>query len=297
MAHHTNPGGGKKMKIRYSIIGFINVVLISLVALTAGCGKQNAPEQQTQEDSDSKSHFRATYDPIHFKPAIANASNEECLACHREVLEDLVRPISPAGVKATDTLAWYQRLSTYTGEQDTFHRRHLVTPMAKELMNLQCNTCHEGHDPREEAPGSSATAAAQDDNAFTLRKQVNPETICLKCHGQFPGWELMRLPGTWEEVKQYFKNDCLACHVATRTQRHRVSYLKADAIEATAIAAQEKGNGADVCLGCHGGRAWYRVPYPYARNPWPEMPEGTPEWAKDRPTHSESRFIQTEQKP
>jgi len=208
-----------------------------------------------------------------------------------------VGPVSMAGVKAEDTLAWYQQLVTYKGEQDTFHRRHLATPMAKELMNLQCNTCHEGHDPREEAQGSSATAAAQDDHGFTLRKQVNPETTCLKCHGQFPGWELMRLPGTWDEVKPYFKNDCLACHVSTRTQRHQVNYLKADAIEAAATAAKESGHGADVCMGCHGGRAWYRIAYPYARNPWPEMPEGTPEWAKDRPTHSESRFIKIEPKP
>ncbi|MBP9228896.1 MAG: hypothetical protein KBF41_12480 [Azonexus sp.] len=297
MARSTNPCGRKKMKIRYSIIGLITAALIPLISLTAGCGKQSVPEPRTQEDIDSKSHFRATYDPLHFKPAIASATNEQCLACHREVLEDRVRPVSPAGVKAQDTRAWYQQISTYKGEQDTFHRRHLVTPMAQELMNLQCNTCHEGHDPREEAPGSSATGATQDETGFTLRKQVNPETTCLKCHGQFPGWELMRLPGTWDETKHYFQNDCLTCHVSTRTHRHQVNYLKADAIEAAAITAKESGNGADVCLGCHGARAWYRIAYPYARNPWPEMPEGMPDWAKDRPVHSESRFIKTEQKP
>ena len=92
--------------------------------------------------------------------------------------------------RLTDSLAWYQQVSTYSGEQDTFHRRHLVTPLAKQLMNLKCNTCHEGHDPREEAPGSSATAAPQDDAGFTLRKQVNPETSCLKCHGQM-NWPVM----------------------------------------------------------------------------------------------------------
>jgi hypothetical protein len=285
------------MNERYSRIEFVTAALILLVVFLAGCGKPDAPRQQAQEDVDSNSHLRATYDPLHFKPAIANASNEQCLACHREILEDRVRPVSLAGVKAADTQAWYQQLATYKGEQDTFHRRHLETPMAKALMNLQCNTCHEGHDPREEAPGSSATAAAQDDRGFTLRKQVNPETTCLKCHGQFPGWELMRLPGTWDEVTPFFKNDCLACHVSTRTQRHQVNYLKADAIEAAAMAAKKNGNGADVCMGCHGGRSWYRIAYPYARNPWPEMPEGTPEWAIDRPTHSESRFIKTEQKP
>jgi hypothetical protein len=285
------------MNKRHSIARFVVAGLISLAALLNGCGNSAPPEQHAQEDMDSKSLHRATYDPLHFKPAILSASNEQCLTCHREVIEDRVRPVSQAGVKAEDSLAWYQRVSTYKGEQDTFHRRHLVTPMAKELMNLQCNTCHEGHDPRDEAPGTSATAASQDDTGFTLRKQVNPETTCLKCHGQFPGWELMRLPGTWDETKHFFKNDCLACHVSTRTQRHQVNYLKADAIEAAAMAAKESENGADVCLGCHGSRAWYRIAYPYARNPWPEMPEGMPEWAKDRPTHSESRFTKTEPKP
>ena len=297
MARGSNPCGRKKMNKRYSIIGFVAAALIPLFMLLVGCGKPADSKQQAKEELDNKSLFRATYDPLHFKPAIASASNEQCLACHREVLEDRVRPVSPAGVKAQDTLAWYQRTSTYKGEQDTFHRRHLATPMAKELMNLQCNTCHEGHDPREEAPGSSATGASQDDTGFTLRKQVNPETTCLKCHGQFPGWELMRLPGTWDETKHYFQNDCLACHSSTRTNRHQVNYLKADAIEAAATATKENGNGADVCLCCHGARAWYRIAYPYARNPWPEMPEGTPDWAKDRPTKSESRFIKTEQKP
>lgn len=286
------------MSERYPIIGPVMAVLISFVALLAGCGNQSAPEQQAQEeDIDSKSHLRAVYSPLHFQPAIASASNEQCLACHREILEDRVRTASPAGVKAADTQAWYQLLSTYQGEQDTFHRRHLATPLASAWMNLQCNTCHEGHDPREEAPGSSATAAAQDGNTFTLRKQVNPETTCLKCHGQFPGWELMRLPGTWPEVRHFFKNDCLACHVSTRTVRHQVNYLKADAIEAAAAAAKDSGSGDEVCLGCHGGRAWYRIAYPYPRNPWPEMPEGMPDWAKDRPAHSELRFIKTEPKP
>lgn len=284
------------MSTRYATLTLVTATLIALAAVLGGCGKSGAPAQLAQEDPDSKSHLRATYDPLHFKPAITTASNEQCLACHREVLEDRVRPVSPAGLKAEVTLAWYQLTSTYQGEQDTFHRRHLESPMAKELMNLQCNTCHEGHDPREEAPGSSATGASQDDRGFTLRKQVNPETSCLKCHGQFPGWELMRLPGTWEEAKPFFKNDCLACHVSTRTHRHQVNYLNADAIEAAATKAMASGNSADVCMGCHGGRAWYRIPYPYARNPWPEMPEGTPEWARERPTHSDPRFTRTEPK-
>lgn len=279
------------------IIGGVIVAMVTVVALTVGIGRSPPADRPGQDGDNARNYLRAVYNPLHFKPAIETASNEQCLACHREILEDRVRPASPAGVKASEAKAWYQRVSTYAGEQETFHRRHLVTPLARQLMNLQCNTCHDGHDPREEAPGASATSPPQSDNAFTLRKQVNPETTCLKCHGQFPGWELMRLPGTWEEVRPFFKNDCLACHVSTRTNRHRVNYLKADAIEAAAMAARENGNGADVCIGCHGGRAWYRIAYPYARNAWPEMPEGTPDWAKDRPTQSESRFLKSEPKP
>ena len=231
----------------------------------------------------SKDHLRATYDPIHFQPAIAKATDEQCLACHREVLEDRVRPQSPAGVKAATSKAWYQRLSTYQGEQDTFHRRHLVTPLARELMDLRCNTCHQGHDPRDETPGSSATAAPQSTGDFTLRKQVNPSATCLRCHGQMPV-QLMGLPGPWPQVKETFGDSCLTCHAAIRTSRHQVTYLKAAAIEAAGA------KNADVCYGCHGGRAWYRISYPYPRHPWAGMPAEVPSWAKDRPAESEARF-------
>ena len=57
-------------------------------------------------------------------------------------------------------------------------------------------------------------------------------------------------------------------------------------------------DSADACHGCHGGRAWYRISYPYARTPWPDMPTEVPEWAKSRPTQSEARFLkQTAGKP
>ncbi len=205
-------------------------------------------------------HLRAIYSPMHFKPAIAAATDAQCLACHREVLDDRVRTTSPAGFMSTDAKVAYQTLSTYTGEQETFHRRHMVTPLAKQLMRLRCNTCHEGHDPREEASGASATSTPQTDMGFTLRKQVNPETTCLKCHGQMP-WQIMvGLKGPWPQVKGDNENNCLFCHAKTRTIRHRVDYLNTEAIEAAG------GANADVCYGCHGGRAWYRVSYPYSRN-------------------------------
>ena len=231
-----------------------------------------------------KDHLRATYDPIHFKPAIDKATDAQCLACHKEVLEDKVRETSPAGIKAANSKAWYQQMSTYAGEQDTFHRRHLVTPMAKELMNLSCTTCHQGNDPREEAPGSSATAMPQSTDAFTLRKQVNPETTCLKCHGQM-NIQVMGLPSPWHESKEMFGNSCLTCHAAIRTKRHQVTYLKAEAIEAAGA------KNADTCYGCHGGRSWYRISYPYPRHAWEGMAPEVPDWAKGRPTESEARFL------
>lgn len=266
------------------------VILASAWGVGAGREARQAADRERVMDLDGKL-LRASYSPLHFKPAIDTVTDEQCLACHREVLEDKLRVASPAGVRAADSLAWYQITSTYSGEQDSFHRRHLVTPLAKQLMDLRCNTCHQGHDPREEAQGASATSTPQTDARFTLRKQVNPEATCLKCHGQMPAKEIMGLTGPWHEVKDMFQNDCLGCHAAFRTNRHQVSYLKADAIEDAAKAGQATKTGTDVCYGCHGGRAWYRISYPYARNPWPGMPEVTPEWARLRPRHSEIRFL------
>jgi hypothetical protein len=230
-----------------------------------------------------KDILRATYDPIHFRPAIETARDGQCLACHREVLDDKVRDASPAGVKAGASKAWYQQFATYGGEQDTFHRRHLVTPLARELMNLSCTTCHQGSDPRDEAQGTSATGTPQGDHGFTLRKTVNPETTCLKCHGQM-NTAVMGLPGPWPKSREMFAGSCLTCHAAIRTNRHQVSYLKAEAIEAAG------SRNADACYGCHGGRSWYRIAYPYARHAWEGMPADVPGWAKDRPTRSEERF-------
>ena len=272
----------------------VGLSILALVACTAlaGAGLGWHLRQQPTEASKavvlpvggaSDDLLRATYDPIHFLPAIASATDAQCLACHKDVLEDRVRETSPAGLKASASKAWYQQLSTYQGEQETFHRRHLVTPLARELMNLSCNTCHQGHDPREEAPGSSATAASQASADFTLRKQVNVETTCLKCHGQMNS-AVMGLPAAWPASKDMFGNSCLTCHAAIRTNRHEVSYLKAAAIEAAGA------SNADTCYGCHGGRAWYRLNYPYPRHAWDGMPTEVPDWAKDRPTVSEARF-------
>jgi hypothetical protein len=60
--------------------------------------------------------------------------------------------------------------------------------------------------------------------------------------------------------------------------------LKPEAIE------QAAAQNSDVCYGCHGGRAWYRISFPYPRHPWANMPAEVPEWAKGRSTQSEDRF-------
>lgn len=222
----------------------------------------------------------ARWDPIHLSPQIETATDEQCLSCHQEILTRKPLSESPAGVKTEQTIAWYQTLSTYEGEQETFHRRHLVTPLARELMSLRCNTCHQGSDPREEAPSTVSAKIG----AFTLRKSVNPET-CHMCHGQF-NYQSMGLPGPWAEVREAFSNNCMTCHNIFRTNRHNVNFLKLEAIEA---AGAESG---DICYGCHGGRSWYRTSYPYPRHSWPNMPTQVPAWAADRPVESQKRFLE-----
>ncbi len=255
-----------------------------LLWIAAGLApRQTSPPEEASRAAEAD-YLRAAHDPLHFRPAIETARDAQCLACHREVLEDRVRAATPSGLKTETLRAWYQQASTYEGDQETFHRRHLVTPLAKRLMRLRCNTCHQGHDPREEAPGSSADSPSLPDNGFVLRKQVDPEASCLKCHGRF-SWQLMGLPGPWPQHGPALGNDCLSCHVSIRTRRHEVNYLDAAAIESAGR------QDAEVCYGCHGGRAWYRISYPYARTPWPGMPEETPEWARLRPTRSEARFL------
>ena len=224
---------------------------------------------------------KTRWNPIHFKPQINSATNEQCLSCHKEVLEDKPLAQSLAGVKAADSLAWYQTLDTYQGPQDTLHRRHLVGPLATRLMDMKCNTCHQGSDPREQAPIPPTTT----DAGFTLRKRVDPN-VCLMCHGRFNHEVMTGLTDTWPNVRDMFSNNCLSCHVAFRTNRHKVNFLKPEAIEE---AGQESG---DSCYGCHGGRQWYRINFPYPRHAWPGMSPDQPDWAKNRMTESEVRFLQ-----
>ncbi len=240
---------------------------------------------------------REVWSPLHLAPNTAKATNAECLACHSEILQDKIREVSPAGKKTSDIgPTWYQTLDTYKGTQETFHARHLTTAYAKKVMDLKCSTCHTGHDPREESMARPRVekqdgkwTAIPVETTFRLRKQVNPETTCLMCHGKFP-FENMSLPDEWSKIRtdmenEDAKNGCLTCHAEqTRTNRHQVTYLKAANIEKLAK------DDSDVCYGCHGGRAWYRLSFPYPRHDWPDMPADVPDWATDRPKQSEARF-------
>jgi len=253
----------------------------SVAALEAATAKAKAGD-----------YLAGQWHPIHFKPAIDKAKDGDCLSCHAEILKAKPRAASEAGVPATRTEAWYQTLDTYAGDQADFHIRHIATPLAGKVMNLSCTFCHQGNDPREESPhlvlSAMEKAGSKEPLPFTLRKMVNPSETCLKCHGQFP-YQNMELPGPWHEIRADMEpegtaNGCLTCHETIRTSRHKVIYLKAAGIEE---AAKESS---DLCYGCHGGRSWYRISYPYARTPWPDMPADTPEWAKARPTASDARF-------
>lgn len=238
---------------------------------------------------------RARHHPIHLKPAIDAATDAECLVCHEEVLATNTREKSPAGVESAQSIAWYQTLSTYDGPQATFHQRHATTPYARAVMNLKCNFCHQGNDVREESPTMTVTEAAMASNngaePFTNRKMVNPSKTCLLCHGAMPDpVNIMGLAGPWHEARvdlesEEAPNGCITCHGELfRTNRHKVSYLNAATIEDLAA------ESSDVCFGCHGGRSWYRVSYPYPRHPWPGMDPAVPDWAKDRPTESDARY-------
>lgn len=262
---------------------FAHTALLAALCFAWSALPSNAAESNPSYD-------RARWDPIHFKPAIDKATNEQCLACHKDILTRKVSVKSPAGVEAKKSLAWYQTLHTYEGEQSTFHARHLNSTYAKAVMDLKCNFCHQGNDPREEAPSSHALN--QGDTSHTLRKMVNPMKSCLMCHGTFPYQFMEGLEEDWPKTRvdledEETPNGCMACHEETyRTVRHQVNYLKPKAIEELAK------ESSDVCFGCHGGRKWYRISYPYPRHAWPGMEdivEETPEWAKSRPTESAPR--------
>ena len=55
---------------------------------------------QTGAMPDEPDYQRGIYSPLHFKPAIETATDEQCLACHQDILDRQVLEASPAGVTA-----------------------------------------------------------------------------------------------------------------------------------------------------------------------------------------------------
>ena len=153
------------------------MALLAWGGLLAGASATAGAQETPAELAKITDYQAARWHRLHFKPAIDAATNEQCLACHQEILTGKVREASPAGLKAANAEAWYQTLDTYTGPQETFHARHLTTPFAKQVMSLNCTFCHQGADPREKAPGSHAdgqegAASTQAPAAFTLRTRL-----------------------------------------------------------------------------------------------------------------------------
>ncbi|MCG8012598.1 MAG: hypothetical protein JAY64_12995 [Candidatus Thiodiazotropha weberae] len=52
-------------------------------------------------DIGPEDYERSRWHPIHFKPNIDNAKDEQCLSCHQEILERKVLNQSPAGITST----------------------------------------------------------------------------------------------------------------------------------------------------------------------------------------------------
>lgn len=260
----------------------LTVIGISNIVFAGSSGEKTTSGSQAPEgDFD-----RARWDPIHFKPAITTATNEQCLACHRDILERKPLETSPAGVKNETAQAWYQTLSTYDGKQDTFHRRHMSLDYAKKVMNLKCNTCHQGNDPREEIADSSKNTQ----KVLTMRKMADPY-VCAMCHGQHD-YKRMGMTEPWPQAKKLFQDSCLTCHAAIKTERHQgIAFLKADEIE-----KMGKENS-EVCYGCHGGRAWYRMAFPYHTKQWPgwgDVPAGAEsKYAKDGSKGPAAKAVKT----
>lgn len=246
------------MKIMTNVV-FLALTVIGLTNIAFAAG-------ETSSKAAASGYDRARWDPIHFKPAITNATNYQCLACHKEILERKPLKASPAGVKSEGSLAWYQTLSTYNGEQETFHRRHMSLEYANQVMDLKCTTCHQGIDPREEVSGSSKTT----EKGLTMRKVSDPY-VCAMCHAQHD-YKRMGMTEPWPQAKKIFQDSCMTCHAAIKTERHQgITFLKADAIEKLGK------EDSDVCYGCHGGRAWYKMAFPYHTKQWPgwgDVPAG-----------------------
>lgn len=106
------------MKQAISAVVLVAAVAIGFIVWIAGDIAPKAefvPHVAATQPAEESDYLRAAYSPLHFRPAIESATDGQCLACHREVIEDKVRAASPAGQKAELMRAWYQQTSTYSG--------------------------------------------------------------------------------------------------------------------------------------------------------------------------------------
>ena len=87
------------MKKQYGLVPVVGAVAILAAGLLLSLGeggRSGAGAQAGQSESSSSSttsYLRAVWTPLHFKPAIDTATNEQCLACHQEVLKTKVQPV------------------------------------------------------------------------------------------------------------------------------------------------------------------------------------------------------------
>jgi hypothetical protein len=188
---------------------------------------------------------RRLWERSHFPPG-EDSLDGRCLGCHADVLEQAPRRAMPAGALPEGLLPPYQRLATYDGGQASFHWRHRRSSYAQSVMRMRCQSCHRGRDPR-----LPEVHRHEREFPVALRKRVHPN-LCVNCHGRFPDHRAA-FDGDWPAVRQRFDGNCLVCHEGDSARRHHNPLLDREAVE-----AQARDSG-DVCYGCHGGRAWYRV--------------------------------------
>ena len=92
-------------------------IVASLIIMVSSCGdkpgadiKAAATKAVAVDAENGGKLLRATYSPLHFKPAIESASDDQCLACHKEVLEDKPR-VASLGISGQVLIAVIRTLS------------------------------------------------------------------------------------------------------------------------------------------------------------------------------------------
>jgi hypothetical protein len=96
--------------MRNSIKWILVVLVLAASAWGIAIGRDARQTADREHAADLGGRLlRATYSPLHFKPAIETATDAQCLACHKEVLEDKAACRFAGRRQAADSTAWYQR--------------------------------------------------------------------------------------------------------------------------------------------------------------------------------------------